>query len=79
VHSHDWKDCGGRGQIPASFVKSSPTNSFVPRRPRAIERFAKSAGYEVVEWFNDPAVSGADPIEVRVGFAALLARIDGKA
>jgi len=48
-----------------------------PRQRRAIERFAKSAGYEVVEWFNDPAVSGADPIESRPGFAALLNRIDG--
>jgi DNA invertase Pin-like site-specific DNA recombinase len=48
-----------------------------PRQRRAIERFAKSAGYEVVEWFNDPAVSGADPIESRPGFAALLNRIEG--
>lgn len=37
-----------------------------PRQRRAIERFAKS-----------PAVSGADPIESRPGFAALLNRIDG--
>ena len=44
---------------------------------RSIERFAKSAGYQVVDWFNDPAVSGADPIESRPGFAALLNRIDG--
>jgi DNA invertase Pin-like site-specific DNA recombinase len=36
------------------------------RRQRlAIERFARSAGYSVVDWFNDPAVSGADPIESR--------------
>jgi DNA invertase Pin-like site-specific DNA recombinase len=48
-----------------------------PRQRRAIERFAKSAGYQVVNWFNDPAVSGADPIESRPGFAALLNRIDG--
>ena len=48
------------------------------RRQRlAIERFAKSAGYAVVDWFNDPAVSGADPIESRPGFAALLNRIEG--
>ena len=32
---------------------------------------------EIVDWFNDPAVSGADPIESRPGFAALLARIAG--
>ena len=44
---------------------------------RSIERFAKSAGYQVADWFNDPAVSRADPIESRPSFAALLNRIDG--
>ncbi len=29
----------------------------------------------IVDWFYDAAVSGADPIEVRPGFAQLLARI----
>jgi hypothetical protein len=29
----------------------------------------------IVDWFYDAAVSGADPIEVRLGFAELLARI----
>lgn len=48
-----------------------------PRQRRAIERFAKAAGFAVVEWFRDPAVSGADPIEGRPGFAALLNRIEG--
>ena len=28
-------------------------------------RFAKAAGYDVVDWFNDPAVSGADPARCR--------------
>jgi DNA invertase Pin-like site-specific DNA recombinase len=48
-----------------------------PRQRRAIERFAKQAGYQIVDWFNDPAVSGADPIETRPGFAALLNGIEG--
>ena len=47
------------------------------RRQRlAIERFAKSAGFDVVDWFHDPAVSGADPLESRPGFAALLDRVE---
>jgi DNA invertase Pin-like site-specific DNA recombinase len=48
------------------------------RRQRlAIERFAKAAGFDVVDWFNDPSVKGADPIETRPGFAALLNRVEG--
>ena len=31
----------------------------------------------IVDWFYDAAVSGADPIEARPGFTALLARIAG--
>jgi DNA invertase Pin-like site-specific DNA recombinase len=30
----------------------------------------------IVDWFYDPAVSGADPIEVRPGFSALLDRLE---
>jgi DNA invertase Pin-like site-specific DNA recombinase len=46
------------------------------RQRIAIERFAKRGGFEVVAWFNDPAVSGADPIETRPGFGALLDRVE---
>jgi DNA invertase Pin-like site-specific DNA recombinase len=47
------------------------------RQRAAVERFAKHGGFDVVDWFNDPAVSGADPIESRPGFSALLDRIEG--
>ncbi len=47
------------------------------RQRSAIARFAKSAGFTIVDEFYDAAVSGADPIEGRPGFGALLDRIDG--
>ena len=47
------------------------------RQRKAIEAFARSHGYSIVEEFYDAAVSGADPIEARPGFTALLARIAG--
>src|SRR6266851_205152 len=47
------------------------------RQRAAIEGFAKRAGFALVGEFNDAAVSGADPIESRAGFAALLDRIEG--
>jgi DNA invertase Pin-like site-specific DNA recombinase len=47
------------------------------RQRSAITAYAKSAGIEVVDWFNDAAVSGADPVDTRPGFAAMLERIEG--
>ncbi len=47
------------------------------RQREAIAGFAKRAGFEIVDEFYDAAVSGADPIEGRRGFAALLDRIEG--
>lgn len=46
------------------------------RQRQAIEGFAKSAGYELVGEHYDMAVSGADPIEIRPGFAAMIERIE---
>src|SRR5262245_61250501 len=46
------------------------------RQRAAIQRFARRSGITVIEWFSDPAVSGADPIEQRPGFSALLDRIE---
>lgn len=45
------------------------------RQRQAIEAFAKAAGYTIEEWFYDAAVSGADDINDRDGFAAMLKRI----
>jgi DNA invertase Pin-like site-specific DNA recombinase len=62
---------------------SSPTNvgedkDSEKRQRKAIKGFAKSGGYVIADedWFYDAAVSGADLIEDRKGFAALLSRIE---
>ena len=47
------------------------------RQRAAIDRYAKRRRIEVVDWFYDAAVSGADPIDQRPGFADLLNRIEG--
>lgn len=48
------------------------------RQRAAIAGYAKRAGFGLVQpEYNDAAVSGADPIETRPGFAALLDRIEG--
>jgi DNA invertase Pin-like site-specific DNA recombinase len=46
------------------------------RQRAAVEAFAKRAGLDIVDWFYDPAVSGADPIEARPGFSALVDRLE---
>lgn len=46
------------------------------RQLLAIQAFAKRVGFEIVGEYRDPAVSGADPIETRPGFASLLDRIE---
>ena len=47
------------------------------RQRAAIEGYAKSNGYEIVDWFYDAAVRGADAVTERPGFAAMLDRIAG--
>jgi DNA invertase Pin-like site-specific DNA recombinase len=59
----------------SSATNVGPDKDSDKRQHVAIERYAKRAGLEIVDWFYDPAVSGADPIETRPGFSALLARI----
>jgi DNA invertase Pin-like site-specific DNA recombinase len=46
------------------------------RQREAIAAFARGAGYELVGEFYDAAVSGADPIDTRPGFAEMLKRIE---
>lgn len=45
------------------------------RQLAAIEAFAKANGYRVTEVFYDAAVSGADPVAERPGFARMLAHL----
>jgi DNA invertase Pin-like site-specific DNA recombinase len=45
------------------------------RQRAAIQSFAKRAGYEIVGEFNDEAVKGADAIDARQGFAAMMEAI----
>ena len=47
------------------------------RQQAAIAAFAKAAGYEVVDSYYDEAVSGADHVTARPGFAAMMERIAG--
>src|SRR5215211_6780878 len=46
------------------------------KRQRAtIEAFARSAGFAILDSYYDEAVSGADPVTSRSGFAAMMERI----
>src|SRR5262245_19044184 len=45
------------------------------RQREAIEAFAQSARYELVDHYYDAAVSGADPVISRPGFSAMLERL----
>jgi DNA invertase Pin-like site-specific DNA recombinase len=61
----------------SSAANVGPDKDSDKRQRSAIEGFAKRAGFELVGEFYDAAVSGADPIETRPGFAELLDRIEG--
>jgi DNA invertase Pin-like site-specific DNA recombinase len=47
------------------------------RQRLAINAYAAAHGIEIVQEFYDAAVSGADPVETRPGFSAMLDRIEG--
>src|SRR5690242_3565101 len=66
----------------AYFRTSSATNvgtdkDSLRRQEAAVQTYARSRGIRVLESFYDAAVSGADPIEDRPGFLAMLSRISG--
>lgn len=61
----------------SSATNVGPEKDSEQRQRQAIEQFAKRSGYEIVDWFYDPAVSGADPVNTRPGFQAMLERIAG--
>jgi DNA invertase Pin-like site-specific DNA recombinase len=49
----------------------------VARQRKAIQAYANKAGYTIVVWFDDSAVTGADTIDNRPGFMAALEKIAG--
>jgi DNA invertase Pin-like site-specific DNA recombinase len=61
----------------SSAANVGPDKDSEQRQRIAINAYAKRAGFDVVDWFYDAAVSGADPIDARPGFSAMLARIAG--
>jgi DNA invertase Pin-like site-specific DNA recombinase len=60
----------------SSAANVGPDKDSDRRQRQAIAAFAKRSGLELVGEFNDAAVSGADPIESRPGFAELLMRLE---
>ncbi len=59
----------------SSAANVGPDKDSEQRQRAAIEAFATRAGIEVDKWYYDAAVSGADPIDTRPGFAAALEHI----
>ena len=61
----------------SSSTNTGPDKDSDKRQRAAITAFAKAKGYIVVDEFYDAAVSGADPVNERLGFKAMLDRIAG--
>jgi DNA invertase Pin-like site-specific DNA recombinase len=47
------------------------------RQREAIASFTKRAEFDILGWYYDAAMSGADTIDTRPGFAEMLKRIEG--
>lgn len=66
----------------AYFRTSSETNvgenrDSLKRQREAVAKYAKTAGYEVIAEYSDDGVKGADPVDQRPGFAAMMKHIAG--
>ena len=61
----------------SSAANVGPDRDSDARQRLAVARHAQAAGLAIVGEFHDAAVSGADPVEDRPGFAAMLDRIEG--
>lgn len=66
---------GGRLSEDVERGQRRPDKDSDKRQRAAIDAFAQAAGYEIVEEFYDEAVSGADPVTDRKGFADMLERL----
>jgi DNA invertase Pin-like site-specific DNA recombinase len=61
----------------SSISNVGPDKDSQKRQRVAIHNHAKVNGFIIVDEFSDDGVSGADPIESRPGFSAMLGRIAG--
>ena len=59
----------------SSAVNTGADKDSEKRQRAAIEAFARAAGYDIEDSYYDEAVSGADHITARPGFAAMMERI----
>ena len=59
----------------SSRANVGPDKDSDKRQLAAIHAYAKAAGFEIVETFYDAAVSGADRVDDRPGFAKMLERL----
>lgn len=66
----------------AYFRTSSETNvgqdkDSLKRQREAVAKYAMGAGYELIAEYSDDGVKGADPVDRRPGFAAMMKHIAG--
>ena len=73
----------GKGLKAVAYLRTSSKTNVGPDKDSdkgqlaAINRYARRAGYEIVDTFYDVAVSGADPVNERFAFAHMLERLLG--